>query len=85
MAQNYYKCENREAIKVLDFGCGAGANTWYLANKGFSVAALDGSEDAISNTKMGLDKFEVDAQLVCADCFSSKTTGVEGCECGTTY
>ena len=67
MAQNYYACENRKAIKVLDFGCGAGANTWYLANEGFTVVGLDASKSAIDNTKRCLEKFGVDAQLVCAD------------------
>lgn len=67
MAKNYYAYENRKSIKVLDFGCGAGANTWYLANEGFTVVGLDASESAINNAKKVLEKFGVDAQLGCAD------------------
>jgi len=37
--------------KVLDLGCGTGRNTIYLAQKGFSVYALDASKTGIEITK----------------------------------
>lgn len=46
VARNYYKSRRNE-IKILDFGCGAGANTWYLAREGFDVYAFDGSQSAV--------------------------------------
>ena len=45
IARNYYN-KDRGKIKILDFGCGQGANTWYLAREGFDTYAFDGSESA---------------------------------------
>lgn len=53
VARNFYKKE-REKVKFLDFGCGAGANTWYLAREGFDVYAFDGSESAINRARIFL-------------------------------
>lgn len=46
IARNYYR-EDRRKIKILDFGCGAGSNTWYLAREGFDTYAFDGSKSAV--------------------------------------
>lgn len=54
IARNYYN-RDRKNTKILDFGCGTGANTWYLAREGFDTYAFDISECAIE--KM-LSKFE---------------------------
>ena len=37
VTRNYYSAENRRAIKILDFGCGQGAHTWYLSREGFDA------------------------------------------------
>lgn len=50
IARNYYKTD-REKVKILDFGCGAGAHTWYLAREGFDVYAFDGSKSAVEKAK----------------------------------
>lgn len=50
VARNYYK-GRRDEIKILDFGCGAGANTWYLAREGFDVWAFDGSPSAVKKAE----------------------------------
>lgn len=55
VARNYYKTD-RKQVKMLDFGCGAGANTWYLAREGFDVYAFDGSESAVRKAKEYLQK-----------------------------
>ncbi|MBP5281250.1 MAG: class I SAM-dependent methyltransferase, partial [Lachnospiraceae bacterium] len=34
-----------EGAKILDFGCGAGRDAKYFAEKGFEVVAVDGSEE----------------------------------------
>ena len=50
VARNYYR-ENRTEIKILDIGCGQGANTWYLAKEGFQTYGFYGSESAINKAK----------------------------------
>ena len=55
IARNFYK-KDRKNIKILDFGCGAGANTWFLAREGFDVYAFDGSESAVNRAKEYLNK-----------------------------
>lgn len=51
IARNYYKVGNRGKIRILDFGCGTGANTWYLAREGFDTYAFDISETAVERLK----------------------------------
>jgi SAM-dependent methyltransferase len=38
----------RKSTRVLEVGCGPGANIWYLAREGFSIAGIDGSKHAIT-------------------------------------
>lgn len=53
IARNYYS-KDRLKTRILDFGCGAGSNTWYLAKEGFDVYAFDGSVSAVEKTKKRL-------------------------------
>jgi SAM-dependent methyltransferase len=55
IAQNYYKATDRSQIKILEAGCGAGANLWYLAREGFTVYGIDGSEVAVSRAQQRLN------------------------------
>ena len=47
VVRNYYSAENRRAIKILDFGCGQGARTWYLSREDSMHTHFDGSESAV--------------------------------------
>lgn len=66
VARNYYNKE-RKNIKILDFGCGAGASTWYLAREGFDTYAFDGSASAVTKAKAYLAKENLEAHFEVAD------------------
>lgn len=66
IARNYYKKE-RESVKMLDFGCGAGAHTWYMAREGFDVYAFDGSESAVEKAKRRMEKENLKAHFQVSD------------------
>ena len=57
MAKNYYPLLKENEVKVLEIGCGPGANLWYLAREGFSVYGIDGSSTAIKKANERL-KYE---------------------------
>ena len=38
VARNFYKADDRFAVKILEVGCGTGANLWYMLREGFSAA-----------------------------------------------
>lgn len=47
-AANFYACEPRAVIKVLELGCGPGAGgSRYVAREGFSFYGIDGSAKAV--------------------------------------
>lgn len=47
IARHFYGRPDRAAVRVLEIGCGPGANLWFLAREGFAFAGVDGSEAAI--------------------------------------
>lgn len=55
VARNFYKAKDRKTIKILEVGCGPGANLWYLAREGFCVYGMDGSITAIKKAKNRLN------------------------------
>lgn len=62
VARNYYS-KKRDEIRILDFGCGQGAHTWYLAREGFDTYAFDGSQSAVRKCKEKLDRENLTAHL----------------------
>lgn len=71
IARNYYS-KNRQETRILDFGCGAGANTWYLAKEGFDVYAFDGSESAVTRTIDKLKQMGLCADVKVSDALSTQ-------------
>ena len=49
IASNFFKIDfdRRKNIKILEVGCGSGANLWMLAKEGFDVYGVDSSETGI--------------------------------------
>jgi len=67
-ARNYYSdVRSGDIIKVLDFGCGGGAHTWYLAREGFKTYAFDGSKSAVKNAKKKLSSEGLNAEFKVGD------------------
>lgn len=67
VARNYYAAQNRKDIKILDFGCGTGAHTWFLAREGFDTYAFDISETAIEKLKVRLSNENLNAHIETLD------------------
>ncbi|MBT8568326.1 class I SAM-dependent methyltransferase [Polynucleobacter paneuropaeus] len=55
VAKNFYKADDRSRIRILELGCGPGANLWFLEREGFSFVGIDGSKDAIQQASERLD------------------------------
>jgi ubiquinone/menaquinone biosynthesis C-methylase UbiE len=53
----------RSKIKILELGCGSGANLWAIAREGFDAYGLDLSDEAIKLCKLMLDSWGVKAEL----------------------
>lgn len=43
------KQQNKSRFRILEIGCGSGANLWFIGSEGFRIAGLDISETAIVN------------------------------------
>lgn len=67
VARNFYKVPNRNQVRILELGCGPGANLWYLAREGFDVYGIDGSATAIKKAEALLEKEGLNARLELGD------------------
>ena len=59
IAKNFYSVERRQYVRILEVGCGPGANIWFCAREGFQVYGIDGSSTAIARCRARLDS-EID-------------------------
>jgi len=55
IARNFYK-RDRKNTKLLEVGCGPGANVWYMAREGFDVYGMEGSKTAVERGKARMEK-----------------------------
>lgn len=63
VGRNFSKGKERSGMKVLEVGCGTGANLWFLAREGFSVFGIDGSAVGLERAKKYLSAEGLDADL----------------------
>ena len=63
IAKNYYQTD-RGSTRILEVGCGPGANVWYLSREGFDTYGIDGSPTAIASAKGLLTKVNLSAILL---------------------
>ena len=64
VARNFYNSE-RGDIRILEVGCGTGANLWYISREGFQAYGVDGSDVAIkkANDRMISENLTVNLQV----------------------
>ena len=67
VARHYFDVPDRSAVKILELGCGAGANLWFLAREGFDTFGVDGSETAIARARQYLEQQCLTAHLKVSD------------------
>lgn len=56
MARKFSHLDRPGDTRVLEVGCGAGANIWFLAREGYQVAGIDGSEKAVDLARKRLEE-----------------------------
>jgi SAM-dependent methyltransferase len=67
VARNFYRVNPRSRIRLMEIGCGPGANIWFMAREGFTVAGIDGSHTAIRRAIQRLASDNLSADLHVGD------------------
>jgi SAM-dependent methyltransferase len=67
MASSFSAMYDRSKVRLLEIGCGPGANVWFMAREGFSVSGIDGSPTAIERAKERLASEGLTADLRVGD------------------
>lgn len=58
---------DRASVRILELGCGAGNNIYFLAKSGFAVSGIDGSKTAIDFANKRLESENLTADLRVGD------------------
>jgi len=66
IAKNFYNLD-RKNVKILEVGCGPGANIWYISREGFSAYGIDASPTAIKKASKRLADENLCADLKIGD------------------
>lgn len=66
VARNFYNSE-KDSIKILEVGCGTGANLWYVAREGFQAFGVDGSKEAIRQAIKRMESEKLTVKLEVSD------------------
>ena len=59
--------KNREDIRILEVGCGAGNNLWFAAREGFNVFGVDASKNAVDLAVSRLNKDGLNGDIRVSD------------------
>ncbi len=70
VARVFFSAPNRKAVKILELGCGTGANLWFLAREGFDVYGIDGAPTAIAQAEQRLGQEGLTANMQVGDILS---------------
>jgi len=70
VSRNFSTNTDKSAIRILEIGCGPGANIWYLAREGFFAVGLDGSKVALEQARQYLEAESLSAELLEGDAMS---------------
>lgn len=57
----------KEELKIVEMGCGSGANMWMLARESFDAYGVDFSQQALILCKQTLESYGITAKLFRAD------------------
>jgi len=57
----------RKKIKILELGCGSGANLWMIAKENFDAYGIDNSKTSLKLCSKMLNKWECNAKIKLAD------------------
>src|SRR3989339_321181 len=66
LAANYFNLspKERKKIKILELGCGSGANLWMMAKEGFDVYGIDIAPSGVKLCKKMLKNWKVSAKVI---------------------
>ena len=67
LGRNYFSKVPREArkdIRVLELGCGSGANLWMMGKEGFDAYGIDLSQSALDLAAQMMEHWQTEATLV---------------------
>lgn len=67
VARHYFKAADRKQVRIVEIGCGTGANVWFLAREGFSAYGMDGSKTAIEKAGRRMKEEGISADLRTGD------------------
>jgi len=67
VARNFYGVPDRKEVRLLEPGCGPGANVWFMAREGFTVSGIDGSATSIKQASERLTREGLAADLRVGD------------------
>ncbi len=70
VARHFFSAPNRNDVKILELGCGTGANLWFVAREGFDAYGIDGAPTGIAKAERRLSEDNLRVHLQVGDILS---------------